>query len=63
MLLKISAISIIIVEPERTGLITNSHEAPLRIITRGSAPAGGCVVFVSCIRAIANATPKAKAYH
>lgn len=49
--------------PDNTGFIIKFHEAPPVIITRGSAPAGGCVVLVNCIIAMANPTPNYIEYH
>ena len=51
-----------IMAPDNTGfMIKNKDFAPI-ITTIGSAPAGGWVVPVSCIMAIASPTPKAMEY-
>lgn len=52
-----------ITEPTKIGLNIKFHLAPVSIITKGFAPAGGCTVLVICITAIEILTPKASEYH
>lgn len=46
-------------DPINTGAIRKDQLLPLRITTKGSAPAGGCVVLLSIIKPIARPTATA----